>query len=364
MKLVCTRKNLLQGLLATTRIISSGNTLPILNNILLKTENGRLKLASTNLEMAVNTWVGGQIEEEGELTIPARLFTDYINNLPTEKVSINTQDHTLFIDAERSQTHIKGLPSEEFPLIPQIKDPTYAKIDGKGLHNGLKQVVFAAAFSETQPEISGVLFSFEGRSLTLAATDRYRLAESQIDLLEEITTPKQVIIPSRAVNELGRLVSDGVVETFLTEGQISFRTPDIELISRLIEGQYPDYRQIIPKSFTTEAEISTGEFIQALRASSLFAAENNNIELAIEPADKQVVVKSGATQTGDSEIRLDATILGERNSIIFNYRYLLECLGNLSDQKIILKLINSSSPAAIVPQDRENYVYIVMPIKL
>lgn len=363
-KMVCTKKNLHSGLSVASRVIGSGNTLPILNNILFKTEDGRLRLSSTNLEMAINTWVGGKIEEEGEITVPARLINDYINNLVSEKITITSKNQTLFLEAQNAQTHIKGLSSEEFPLIPKIKEESFTKADGKELGEAISQVTFAAAFSETQPEISGVLMVFDGETLTLAATDRYRLAESRVKLQLPVSAARQVIVPARAVNELGRVMGAGVVDIFLGEGQICFRAPDIELVSRLIEGQYPDYKQIIPANYSSEAEVRRDEFIQSLKAASLFASENNNIELDLNPQNKLITIKSQSSQVGDSEIRLEAVISGPKNTIVFNYRYLLECLGNLSDEKITLKVIGSSSPAALVPAGRDNYLYIVMPIKI
>lgn len=362
--MVCTKKNLNTGLTITSRVISSGNTLPILNNILLKTEEGRLKISSTNLEMAINTWVGGKIEEEGEITVPARLISDYINNLFAEKITISSKNQTLSLEAEKAETHIKGLSSDEFPLIPQIKEQGYAKTDAKALAQTIREVTFSAAYSETQPEISGILFSFEGKSLTIAATDRYRLAEGRVELTESVEVPRQIIVPARTINELPKVITSGVVEIFLSEGQTCFKSTDIELTSRLIEGQYPDYKQIIPTNFATEAEVERIGLIQSLKAASLFASENNNITLDFNPQNKQIVIKSQSAQVGDSEIRVDSTIRGEKNNIVFNYRYLLECLSNLTDEKVTIKLINSSSPAEIVPSGRDNYLYIVMPIKI
>lgn len=364
MKVICIKKNLNRGLSITSRVISGGGTLPILNNILLKTDKGRLKLSSTNLEIAINTWVGGRVEEEGELTVPARLINDYINNLLTEKITISSEQQTLYLEDEKSKSHIKGLPADEFPLIPKVSETVYAKLDAGLLAQAISQVGFAAAFSETQPEISGVLFVFEGKTLTLAATDRYRLAEAKVSLTEPVAALKQIIVPSRATNEIRRVMSEGMVELYLSEGQVCFKSTDTELISRLIEGQYPDYQQIIPTNFATEAEMERTSLIQALKAASLFASENNNVEFGFDPQNKKVLIKAQAAQVGDSEISLEGELLGQKNTIIFNYRYLLECLGNLPDEKVCLKLINPSSPAEIVPVNRENYLYIVMPIKI
>ncbi|TSA46421.1 DNA polymerase III subunit beta [bacterium] len=364
MKIVCTKKNLAGGLAVASRVIGSGNALPVLNNILFKTDGGRLKLSSTNLEMAINTWMGGKIEEEGEITIPARLVNEYVNNLLTETITVTTEKLTIFLEGDKAKTHIKGLSSDEFPLIPQIKDAVFGRVESQDLKKAISEVGYAAAFSETQPEISGVLFSFKGKTLTLAATDRVRLAESQLPLVEDVKEERQVIIPVRVVHELAHAVGGGPVEIYLTENQAMFRSADTELITRLIEGQYPDYQQIIPKNFTTEAQIARSQFIQSLKAASLFASDSNNIEIEMNPQAKQLVVRSQSAQTGDSEIRIDAELTGQKNTIIFNHRYLVECLNNLGDEAVILKVIDSSSPAELVPAKREDFLYIVMPIKI
>lgn len=364
MKIVCTKKNLSFGLNLCSRIISSTNTLPILNNILLKTDAGRLKISATNLEIAVNTWVGGKVEEEGEITVPARLVSDYVNNLLTEKITLSTKTQTLELQGEKAETHILGLSAEEFPLIPKIGEEIYGKVDGKALREAIGQVAFAASFSETQPEISGIFVTFEGKTLTLAATDRYRLAEARVDLDGDVSSPRQIIIPHRAVNEIARIAEDGPVEIYLGEGQIFVKTDSTELISRLIEGQYPDYKQIIPKSFSTESEVAKADIVQGVKAASLFASENNNISFEINPQGKEVLIKSQSAQIGNSEISVGSDIIGQKNSIVFNYRYLLDCLNNLPDEKVKLQIINGSSPAQIMPIGRDNYLYIVMPIKV
>lgn len=364
MKVTCTKKNLHNGLMTASRVIGAGTTLPVLNNILFKTEEGQLRLSSTNLEMAINTWVGGKIEEEGEITIPARIVNDYINNILADKITVYTKNQTLHIETDKTQTHIKGLASEEFPLIPKVGEKVYAKAEAADLAAVITEVAFAAAFSETQPEISGVLFSFEGKTLTLVATDRYRLAEGKVNLAAEIGEPRQIIIPVRTVNELRRILTSGSVDIFLGEGQACFKTPDTELVSRLIEGQYPDYQQILPRNFTTESQMNRQELIGSLKAASLFASESNNVELVLNPQNKQVVIRSQSAQVGDSEIRLDADFTGQKNSIIFNHRYLVECLNNLPDEKVVLKVIDASSPAALVAANRDNYLYVVMPIKI
>ena len=363
MKMVCIKKNLTHGLQTTSRVVGGVNSLPILNNILFKTDQGRLRISGTNLEMAVNTWVAGKVEEEGEITIPAKLVSEYIHNLAAEKVTLKTEKLTLKIEGENTETHIKGLPAEEFPLIPDTGEEVFGKLDGEVLKKAISEVVFAAAYSEAQPEISGVLFRFSGNNLELAATDRYRLAESRVNMEQAAPEEKQIIVPARAVSEIGRILGQGVVEIFLREGQACFKNQETEIITRLIDGQYPDYKQIIPTSFSSQAEFDRVALSQAIKAASLFAADNNNIELEFLPG-KELVVAAASAQVGDSRIRVAGDVGGTKNKIIFNYRYLLDCLNILPDEKVVLKVISETAPVAIAPAKRQDFLYIVMPIKV
>lgn len=348
-----------------SRVVGSGNPLQVLNNILVKTDQGRIKLSSTNLEIGVNTWVGGKVEEEGALTVPARLINDYINNLPTEKITLESgENSTLKLESENYHTNIKGLSHEDFPLIPQVTDEPFAKIDGNELRNAFAETIWASAANETQPEISGIFMAFEGDQLRIAATDRYRLAERSAVLKEPARGTKEVIVPARTVGEVYKILSvgKGEVEIYFSESQVLFKFDETELISRLIDGQYPDYRQIIPKEFKTEAEVETQELIHGLKAAALFAPDSNNVTVHIKPSG--ITVTASSMAAGENTTEVKAKVSGSENAAVFNYRYLLDCLNNLSEPKVKLKMISDSSPASVVPANRDNYVYIVMPIKL
>ncbi len=375
MKLVCTKENLKKGLFVVSRVVGSGNPLQVLNNILLKTDQGRIKLSSTNLEIGVNTWVGGKIEEEGALTVPAKLINEYVNNLPTEKVTLESKENsTLSLESENYHTNIKGLSHEDFPLIPQVTEEPFAKIDGNELRNALSETIWASAANETQPEISGIFMAFsaeggsasggEATTLRIAATDRYRLAERTATLLEPARGIKEVIVPARTVVELYKIltIGKGEVEIYFSESQVLFKFDETELISRLIDGQYPDYRQIIPKSFRTEAQVSRNDFIHALKAAALFVPDSNNVNIEVKKDGLTVAAASMAA--GENTTKVSAKVSGDDNAAVFNYRYLLDCLNNLTEATISFKMINDSSPSAIMPVGRENYTYIVMPIKL
>lgn len=365
MKLVCTKENLKKGLSAVTRVVPTTNPLQVLNNILVKTDQGRIKLSSTNLEVGVNTWIGGKIEEEGALTVPAKLINEYINNLPTEKVTITTRDNDLNLESENYLGNIKGLSSEDFPLIPQVAEESFVKIEGGVLRQAFTETIWAASAAETQPEISGIYLSFEGDKLVVAATDRYRLAEHIIKLSEALAANKEVIVPARTIMELTKMLttSSSMVEVYFSESQVLFKFDQTELISRLIDGSYPDYRQIIPKDFNTQALFDREELIHALRITALFAPDSNNIQLEVG-AKSTITVAASSVSAGENITKVPAKISGSDNRAVFNYRYLLDCLNNLSEEKVMLKLINDSSPAQLVPEGRSNYLYIVMPIKL
>jgi DNA polymerase-3 subunit beta len=365
MKLVCTKENLKKGLFVVSRVVGAGNPLQVLNNILFKTDQGRIKLSSTNLEIGVNTWVGGKVEEDGALTVPAKLINEYVNNLPSEKVTLESMDNsTLKLESENYHTNIKGLSHEDFPLIPQVSDEAFAKIDSTELRNAFAETIWASAANETQPEISGIFMGFENDTLRIAATDRYRLAERNAKLLEPARGTKEVIVPARTVSEVYKILSvtKGEVGIYFSDSQVLFKFDDTELISRLIDGSYPDYRQIIPKEFKTEAVVGRDDFIHALKAAALFAPDSNNVTVEIKPTG--ITVTASSMAAGENTTEVAAKVTGEGNGAVFNYRYMLDCLNNLNEPTVSFKMINDASPAGVVPTGRDNYTYIVMPIKL
>lgn len=365
MKVTCTKDNLKKALSAGTKIISSTTSLPVLNNVLLKTDAGQLQISSTNLEIAIKTWVGAQIDEPGEITVPAKTFSEFVNNIQEEKVELKTDKTDLQIDTKSTKAVLKGLPAEDFPLIPQIEAPITIKTSSKELSEALASVVFSTSFSETQPELSGVLFYIQEKKLKLVATDRYRLAERTINL-EQPTNENKIIVPGRAVSELIRILNDnsGDVDIYISENQVLFKTDQTELISRVIEGQYPDYEQILPKEHTTSATVKREEFSSAVKLAGLFAQDTNNIEIEVSPEEKALVLKSASQRSGSNISRAAAIVSGEKNTIVFNYKYIIDCLSHLSDKEVVLRLVGSGSPATITPKDREDYLYLVMPIKV
>jgi len=383
MKISCTQENLNQGLFVVSHLASKNTALPILNNVLIQAKENIIKLSATNLEIGVNCVVRGKVELEGDFTVQSRLLADYVALLPKERIDIlvdqktnNKQNQFLKVSCKNNSTKIKGQPAADFPLIPQIDKINPYVLDHSEFRQAVNQVIFAVSVSETRPEINGVLFNFNNGKLILAATDSYRLAEKSIGLEKKSkNSSQQVIVPTRTLQELQRILGSfkdpaaiadiEKVEIYLTENQISFILGNIELISRLVEGQYPDYRQIIPQQSNTKASLNVNEFIKATKTTSLFARSGiYDVNLEFSPAKKEVVISSVNNQLGENVSRLSAEASGDTNSIVVNYRYLLDGLQNIDSDQVEVDIIDGGNPCVLKPAGKNvDYLYIIMPIK-
>lgn len=365
MKIICTQENLKAGLLTVGRIISSSNTLPILNNILLKTENGILKISATNLEVAITTQIRCKVEEEGETTVFAKTATDLVNNLPNQNITLETKENKLKIETENYHNQINTLPAEEFPLIPDVEKNEILQIDAQELKKSIDQTVFAASTNQTQPEITGVLLVMEGKFLKIAATDRYRLAEKRVILEKAANNHKETIVPQKTINELSRIIGmqKGKVETAANETQIVFSFLNTQVISRLIDGQYPDYKQIIPSNFNTIITTSKQELTSALKTAGIFSQGNNSIKFDYSKAKQSLVLTAESADLGKSEVVLAAKIEGGEGGIVLNNRYVLDSLVGIETEEVVLKIVDDNSPSLIMPKQGDDYLYLVMPIK-
>jgi len=378
MKLTCTQENLARGLNIVSHITTKNVNLPILNNVLLKVEDKSLKLSTTNLEMAINCTIRGKLEGTGEFTVPSKLFADYINLLPQEAVDIAVTDENLEVKCNNYQTKIKGLPASEFPLIPQITKAKTFNCRVDDFRRALSRVIFAVSPNESKPEFSGVYVEFnrEGAAgkLILAATDTYRLGEATVGLANDSDKHNaSAIIPSRTMAELVRILSafkDDAesaenIEIAFSESQVIFTYNNVELISRVIEGQYPDYQQIVPTDFKTSAHLSREELIKAIKTTSLFSKTGLfDVTLELSPQKNEIIVKSTDLQTGENRVNLSANIEGDENNITLNYRYLLEGLNALGGDEVHFRLIDATNPCYLATKGKEkDYFYIIMPIK-
>lgn len=366
MKFICTQENLSKGLAIVGHIASKNTSLPILNNILLKADGGVIQLSATNLEIGITSRIRGKIEKEGVCTIPGKVFTDYISLLDDTTLTLEQSDANLLVRSEKGDTKLHGLPAEDFPLIPKIHQEDGYTCSAPELREAVSQVLFAAAYDDARPEISGVLVRFSVSEVTLVATDSYRLAEKHLPLLEKNEHEASVIVPVRTLQELLRVLSqaESNVTIFLAENQILFTVNDTELVSRLIDGQYPNYEQIVPVSHGVQAVITTSDLIKAVRATSLFSRPGiNDLTVTLQPEKKRVVLQAANNQIGENRQELSADIEGDENTIVFNSRYLLDGLTNLHSEKTVFQMTNNASPGVFLPADEKGYLYIIMPIK-
>lgn len=375
MHVACTQENLLQGLSLVSHIAGKSSNLPILSHVLLKTDAGGLKLSATNLEMAVSAQVRGKIEAEGEFTVPAKLLQDYIALLPSGKVELVVQDDVLEVVSDGKKTTIKGMPSSEFPLIPKLVSGGGYKIDAETLREAIAQVVFAVSASESRPELGGVAcyFNVFGRdALVMASTDSYRLTERVVKLspgnpAEEL----RCIIPSKAMQEAARILSvykddvatpEEVVWT-MNENQLVMNYGSVELISRLIEGSFPDYRQIIPSKTVTTVVVARAELAKAIRAAALFARQGIfDVHLEVS-ADGELKISSSDSGTGTHSDAINASVDGGENAVTVNFKYMTDGLSALHGNEVVIKLIDAMNPVLLQEKDDESYRYIVMPIR-
>jgi len=379
LKIFSLQENLKQGLALVGHVSGKNVNLPILNNVLIKAGDGKIRLIATNLEVGVISTVRGKIEREGSFTVNSKIISDCINLLPNKKIGLEQKENNLLVDCENYQAKAKGQSAEEFPLIPEVDRKNYFSAEAEEVKKAISQVIFASAVSETRLELSGVLFVFSGGNLTIVATDSYRLAEKKIKINSNSEEEKKIIVPAKTLQELLRVLSVNLDEVeeknpeikfYISENQILFTYGSTELVSRLIEGQYPDYQQIIPNNSKTKISIDRQELIRAVKMASLFSkAGVNDVNLDFPAGKNQVVVSSVSGQTGENITNLEARVSGDDNSIVVNYRYLLEGLSNIEKETVKIEVIDSNTPCVIRPDlpaqagQAESYLYIIMPIK-
>ena len=373
MKLSCLQENLNRGLSIVGRAVATRSTLPITQNILLSAEQSRLKLAATNLEMAITCWVGAKVKQKGDITVPARLLSDFVKSLPNDLIEINlpADGHILELKSGHFQAHIHGIDAADFPPIPQINDGITTTIEAASLREGITQVAFAAATEESRPVLTGINTEFDGEQLNLAAADGFRLAVHKTTLSSPVSEKTTVIIPARTLNELNRLLSEQEEPVEITvnekKSQVLFRLKNAELVSQLIQGSFPNYSQVIPQSYTTRAVVDINEFLRVTKMSSIFARDASGIvRLVITPGTEltpgKVTVSAQAEEVGSNVSEIDALTDGEEAKIAFNVKYLSDVLSVLRQAQVALELTTPSSPGTIRPIGVDNYVHVVMPM--
>lgn len=370
MKIECLQENLNKGLNIITHITSKNNTLPILNNILVETLKNELKLAATNLEIGMEVNVRCKIIENGKMLIPSQLFSEYISTLPQKNIIISSlEDNKVNINCDDGNinTTINCFNSDDFPIIPEIDKKEKITVNTKDIKNILYRVINSVSLNNTRPEINGILFKIENNLMFIVGTDGYRLSEGITKINNEKELNKEIIIPLSTAQEINKILQniDGDVEIYISENQILFIFEDIKLISRLIVGNYPDYKQIIPEKYKTSFTINKSNFTNIIKNVGLFADRNTN-DVKIEIKDKKISIKSRNSEVGENFVNIEADVNGEDNKIIFNYRYLLDGINNINSDKIEISFFDENNPAVIKSidnEDKEIYKYILMPIR-
>lgn len=378
MHLRCLQENLSRGLAIVQPAVATRTTLPITQHVLLQTDEGRLKLSATNLEVAISTWVGGDIIEDGAITIPARILTEFVNSLDSQTIEVKPleQGYGLAIAGDRNKTTIKGADADEFPPIPKIDEGIATRMSGRALRDSIHQVVLAAAVEDSRPVLTGVNVELEGDKVTFAAADGFRLAVRSAELLEPVPEKTSVIIPSRTLSDIERLVEgDEPVDIVVTpaKSQSMFRFRNIEVVSQLLQGTFPNYAQLIPQEHTTQVVIDLGAMKRETRTASIFAKDGSGIiRLEMMPDAGRMKISARAEEVGDSEGHIEAKIEGSEGRIAFSSRYLNDVLNVVGKEKVALEMTTSSSPGVIRPVEEDgdvrpvddvgSYVHVVMPM--
>lgn len=366
MKISCTQENLSKGLSIVSHTVSTRTTLPVLNNILLKINKGRLTMIATDLEIAISTWIGAKVDQEGAITTPSRLLSEYVTTNTDKTINLELKDTTLHLESEHFKANIKGIEASEFPLIPEVKNGTKFEILASDLKDGISKTVFSSALDETRPVLAGVLFKIVNNNLKMVATDSYRLAEATLNISNANTKSINFIVPARAISEIGRLIDESLekAEIIVGENQVQFKLGPTEVVSRLVEGSFPDYEQIIPQNVKTKIELGTIQFSNAIKMASFFARDSaNNVKISFTKP-KTLKILAVSPEMGDNISELDGKITGDEVDIAFNAKFILDCLPVIGADEISLELSGNLSAGIIRPKANKNYLYIIMPLRM
>ncbi len=369
MKISLLQENLNKGLGIVSRFIATKATLPILSNILLSTDQDQLKLSATNLEMGINFWLGAKIEKEGAIAVPARLLAELISSLPPEKIDLETKENTLFLSSGFFKAEILGMPQGEFPQIPSQQKEQILTFDKNEIFSGLSQVCFAAAQDESRPVLTGILLRQEEDLILLVATDGYRLSLKKIKTKRKKIGEESFIIPAKTLIEISRIIQEIKEEEEISinksvnENQVIFSLPGIEIVSRLIEGNFPEFEKIIPQAKETRIILDKDDFFKAVKIASIFAREKANI-VKIKTDRERISVSAESPQVGVNETQVEGKIEGQNLEIAFNFRFLLDFLNASSGKEVVFEANGPLSPGVFRSTDDDSFLHIIMPVRI
>jgi DNA polymerase-3 subunit beta len=376
MKVTVLQENLARGLSIVSRAVSPRSTLPVLSNILVATDEGRLRLSATNLELTITSWITARIDEEGSTTVPSRTLSDLVNTLPGDQVqlTLDTKSQTLHVKGGTSNNDIKCIDAQEFPPLPVPDMEGAVQLNVADFKEMIHQVAFSASTDEARPVLMGVLMNVEKDKVTMAAADGFRLSVRKAVLSNPALHPINVIIPARALNELARISTDGEEPLYMVvpknRGQVLFRVKDVEVVSQLIDGTFPDYQQIIPRNYKSRTLVSTASLLKACKQAEIFAREGSNVaRLDIkqskgEMQPSEVEISATSEETGKNETIVEATVDGGGVLIAFNVKFLREALEVIRTPNVALETSAANAPGVVKPVGDENFLHVIMPMHL
>lgn len=375
MKVSLLQENLAQGLNVVSRAVSPRSTYPILANVLISAEDGRLKLSATDRELGITCWVGAKIQEPGATTVPARTLIDLIGTFPNDTIEMDlaVRTQTLHLKAGRSNAEIKGIDAQEFPPMPEPDKAAGVELPAGDLKEMIQQVVFAASRDDARPVLTGVLITVDGKTITMAAADGFRLSVRKAQLKTASDQPMRAIVPARALNEVARIASDDKEPVTMMlppgRGQVIFSMKNAELRCQLVEGAFPEYQQIIPSGYKTRTVISTEAFLKAAKQSEIFARESSHIaRLDIKPGEGKtpgtMEISATSEETGSNDSKIDATVEGNAVLIAFNVRFLREVLDVVKSSEVALETTAAAAPGVVRPINNDDFLHVIMPMHL
>jgi DNA polymerase-3 subunit beta len=376
MKVTVLQENLARGLSVVSRAVSPRSTLPVLSNILIATDEGRLRLSATNLELGITCWIAARIDEDGSTTVPSRTFSDLVSAMPSDQVqlTLDLKTQSLHVKGGASNNDIKCIDAQEFPPLPTPDMDGAVQLNVADFKEMIHQVAFASSTDEARPVLMGVLMHVEKDKVTMAAADGFRLSVRKAQLSQPVSQPINIIIPSRALNELARVAGDGEEPIYMVvpknRGQVLFRVKDVEVVSQLIDGTFPDYQQIIPRNYKSRTLVSTASLLKACKQAEIFAREGSNVarldikESKGEMQPSEVEISAMSEETGKNETIVEATVDGGSVLIAFNVKFLREALEVIRTPNVALETSASNAPGVVRPVGDDNFLHVIMPMHL
>ena len=375
MRVSVLQDKLAKGLSIVGKAVENRPTLPVLGNVLLATEDARLKLSATNLEMSITTWIGAKVDQEGAITLPSKTLADLVNNLSPERVdlTLDTATQTVHVRCGATNSNIKGIDATEFPLVPSGGESDVV-LPGKVLKEMISQTVFAAAKEDNRPILTGVQTQLDGNVMTMIAADGYRLAVRTTEIDQHFATPVELVIPARALAEVGRVIGDEDDEVSISLPKdrdiVLFHMKQTDIASQLLDGKFPDVSAIIPRSYVTSSVMYTSDLLAACKRAEIFARDSAySAKLQVKPASAPgepgaVTIVGMSAERGDNEGMLDASVEGEQMQISFNIRYLIEVLNVIPDERVVFESNGAANPGVIRPENKDDFIYVAMPMSI